>query len=65
MPQSLEGKRLLELFALPHVWVTLSGPYRVGNDPMNTRPDKVWLRDPGICCRTMCLGQRLAAYSAA
>src|SRR5258706_45059 len=29
-PQSPEGKRLLELFALAHVWVKLSGPYRVG-----------------------------------
>jgi predicted TIM-barrel fold metal-dependent hydrolase len=42
-PDSPEGQRLLELFALPHVWVKLSAPYRVGNDPMNTRPDKAWL----------------------
>jgi len=42
-PQSAEGRRLLELFAQPHVWVKLSGPYRVGSDPMNTRPDRAWL----------------------
>jgi predicted TIM-barrel fold metal-dependent hydrolase len=42
-PESPEGQRLLELFALSHVWVKLSPPYRVGNDPMNTRPNQAWL----------------------
>ena len=42
-PHSAEGERLLALFALPHVWVKLSGTYRLGNDPMNTRPDPAWL----------------------
>jgi predicted TIM-barrel fold metal-dependent hydrolase len=43
VPHGAEGKRLLDLFALPHVWVKLSGTYRVGADPMKTSPDKAWL----------------------
>jgi predicted TIM-barrel fold metal-dependent hydrolase len=43
-PDSRDGKVLLDLLALPHVWVKLSGPYRVSDDPMNTRPDRAWLR---------------------
>jgi predicted TIM-barrel fold metal-dependent hydrolase len=28
---------------LPNVWVKLSAPYRVGDDPLGTRPDRIWL----------------------
>ena len=37
------GRVLLELLELPHVWMKLSAPYRVSDDPLNTRPDPAWL----------------------
>jgi predicted TIM-barrel fold metal-dependent hydrolase len=43
LPHSPEGQRLLELLRLPHVWIKLSAPYRISDDPMNTRPNKAWL----------------------
>jgi predicted TIM-barrel fold metal-dependent hydrolase len=43
-PESCEGRRLLELFALPHVWVKLAAPYRIGADPLSTRPPADWLK---------------------
>ncbi len=42
-PESAEGRRLLDLLRLPHVWMKLSAPYRVSDDPLNTRPDAAWL----------------------
>jgi predicted TIM-barrel fold metal-dependent hydrolase len=42
-PDSADGRALLELLALPHVWMKLSAPYRVSDDPLNTRPDPAWL----------------------
>jgi predicted TIM-barrel fold metal-dependent hydrolase len=42
-PQSPEGRRLLNLLACPNVWMKLSAPYRVSNDPLATRPDTSWL----------------------
>ena len=42
-PQSAAGERLLELLRLPHVWIKLSAPYRISDDPMNTRPSKAWV----------------------
>jgi predicted TIM-barrel fold metal-dependent hydrolase len=42
-PDSGEGRRLLELAALPHVWMKLSAPYRHDRGPLNTRPDRQWL----------------------
>jgi predicted TIM-barrel fold metal-dependent hydrolase len=42
-PNSAEGCRLLELAALPHVWMKLSAPYRHDRGPLNTRPDRAWL----------------------
>jgi predicted TIM-barrel fold metal-dependent hydrolase len=42
-PQSTEGARLLELLSHPHVWMKLSAPYRVSDDPLETRPNKAWL----------------------
>jgi predicted TIM-barrel fold metal-dependent hydrolase len=42
-PESAAGRVLLELLELPHVWMKLSAPYRVSDDPLNTRPDPAWL----------------------
>jgi predicted TIM-barrel fold metal-dependent hydrolase len=42
-PDSTEGRGLLELMSLPHVWTKLSAPYRVSDDPLATRPDPAWL----------------------
>jgi predicted TIM-barrel fold metal-dependent hydrolase len=42
-PDSAAGRVLLELLELPHVWMKLSAPYRVSDDPLETRPDPVWL----------------------
>jgi len=42
-PQSERGRRLLDLFRLPNVWIKLSAPYRVSDDPLCTRPDAAWL----------------------
>jgi len=38
-----EGRRLLELMALSHVWIKLSAPYRHDRGPRNTKPDRAWL----------------------
>ena len=42
-PNSPEGRRLLELAALPHVWMKLSTPYRHDRGLLNTKPDREWL----------------------
>jgi predicted TIM-barrel fold metal-dependent hydrolase len=42
-PNSVEGGQLLSLFALPHVWVKLSAPYRVTEDPLATTPPPGWV----------------------
>jgi predicted TIM-barrel fold metal-dependent hydrolase len=42
-PRSGEGRRLLDLLGLPHVWTKLSAPYRVSEDSLDTRPDPAWL----------------------
>jgi|SRR5579885_731921 len=44
-PDSNDGRILTELAALSHVWIKLSGPYRVLlSDPMATRPPLAWLK---------------------
>jgi predicted TIM-barrel fold metal-dependent hydrolase len=53
-PDSVEGRRLLDLVALPHVWIKLSAPYRHDRGPLNTTPDREWLAAligaaPGRC----------------
>jgi predicted TIM-barrel fold metal-dependent hydrolase len=53
-PESADGRRLLDLVALPHVWVKLSAPYRHDRGPLNTKPDREWLAAmlaaaPGRC----------------
>jgi predicted TIM-barrel fold metal-dependent hydrolase len=42
-PEQAEGRALLELLALPHVWIKLSAPYRVSENPLATKPDPAWL----------------------
>jgi predicted TIM-barrel fold metal-dependent hydrolase len=42
-PQSIEGRRLLDLLRSPNIWLKLSAPYRVGDDPSATLPDTEWL----------------------
>jgi predicted TIM-barrel fold metal-dependent hydrolase len=42
-PASDEGRQLLALLELPHVWIKLSAPYRVSDNPLQTKPDLQWL----------------------
>jgi predicted TIM-barrel fold metal-dependent hydrolase len=42
-PENAAGRVLLELLELPHVWMKLSAPYRVSDDPHEMRPDPTWL----------------------
>ncbi len=42
-PDRLEGRTLLALLRLPHVWMKLSAPYRVSNDDLAMRADPAWL----------------------
>lgn len=53
-PRSETGRRLLDLVRLPNLWIKLSAPYRVSDDPLRTRPDPEWLAAivaaaPGRC----------------
>ena len=42
-PESAEGRRLLDLVRLPHVWMKLSAPYRHDRGPLNMVPDREWI----------------------
>jgi predicted TIM-barrel fold metal-dependent hydrolase len=42
-PDGGDGRRLLDLVALPHVWIKLSAPYRLDRGPLNTTPDRAWI----------------------
>ena len=42
-PDSPEGRRLLDLVRLPHVWMKLSAPYRHDRGPLNMVPDREWI----------------------
>jgi predicted TIM-barrel fold metal-dependent hydrolase len=42
-PDSVDGRRLLDLMSLPHVWMKLSAPYRHDRGPLNIKPDREWL----------------------
>ena len=42
-PASAAGRQLLGLLRLPHVWMKLSAPYRVSDDPLDTKPNRPWL----------------------
>jgi len=48
-PESPEGRRLLALLALPHVWVKLS------DDPLCTRPQRAWLAAFLACAQDRCV----------
>jgi predicted TIM-barrel fold metal-dependent hydrolase len=54
-PESAAGRVLLELLELPHVWMKLSAPYRVSDDPLETRPDPAWLAAIVECARERCV----------
>jgi predicted TIM-barrel fold metal-dependent hydrolase len=54
-PESAAGRVLLELLELPHVWMKLSAPYRVSDDPLETRPDSAWLTAILECARERCV----------
>jgi predicted TIM-barrel fold metal-dependent hydrolase len=43
-PEQAEGRMLLGLLAMPHVWMKLSAPYRVSADALATKPDQAWLK---------------------
>jgi predicted TIM-barrel fold metal-dependent hydrolase len=43
-PEQAEGRTLLGLLAMPHVWMKLSAPYRVSADALATKPDQAWLK---------------------
>jgi predicted TIM-barrel fold metal-dependent hydrolase len=43
-PEQAEGRMLLALLAMPHVWMKLSAPYRVSADALATKPDQAWLK---------------------
>jgi predicted TIM-barrel fold metal-dependent hydrolase len=42
-PASAAGRQLLGLLRHPHVWMKLSAPYRVSDDPLDTKPNPQWL----------------------
>jgi predicted TIM-barrel fold metal-dependent hydrolase len=42
-PGSPEGRRLLDLVSLPHMWMKLSAPYRHDRGPLNISPDREWV----------------------
>jgi predicted TIM-barrel fold metal-dependent hydrolase len=47
-PGGANGRTLLDLLRLPHVWMKLSGPYRaiegVPPDPLETTPPSAWVK---------------------
>ncbi|HEY6024158.1 MAG TPA: amidohydrolase family protein, partial [Pseudolabrys sp.] len=42
-PDHVDGRSLLDLLTLPHVWIKLSAPYRMSANPLATRPEASWL----------------------
>jgi predicted TIM-barrel fold metal-dependent hydrolase len=42
-PDQPESSALLKLLAMPFVWIKLSAPYRVSENPLATKPDPAWL----------------------
>jgi predicted TIM-barrel fold metal-dependent hydrolase len=42
-PDDAQGRALLELLSLPHVWIKLSAPYRNSTDDLATHLDPDWL----------------------
>jgi predicted TIM-barrel fold metal-dependent hydrolase len=54
-PESAAARVLLELLELPHVWMKLSAPYRVSDNPLETHPDPAWLAAILACARERCV----------
>jgi predicted TIM-barrel fold metal-dependent hydrolase len=54
-PDSPAGRRLLDLLRRPHVWMKLSAPYRVSENPLNTRPDRAWIAAMLTCASERCV----------
>ena len=44
-PHRAEGRLLIELLSLPHIWMKLSAPYRSSYDALATHPDAIWLAE--------------------
>jgi predicted TIM-barrel fold metal-dependent hydrolase len=42
-PDQTEGRALLDLLGMSHVWIKLSAPYRLSTNPLATKPDLAWL----------------------
>jgi predicted TIM-barrel fold metal-dependent hydrolase len=54
-PGQPEGRALLTLLAMPHLWIKLSAPYRVSPDPLATRPDTAWVAAMLATARDRCV----------
>jgi predicted TIM-barrel fold metal-dependent hydrolase len=54
-PGQSEGRALLALLAMPHVWIKLSAPYRVSPDPLATRPHSAWVEAMLATARDRCV----------
>jgi predicted TIM-barrel fold metal-dependent hydrolase len=54
-PTGDAGRQLLGLLRYPHVWMKLSAPYRVSDDPLDTRPNPDWLAAILDAARTRCV----------
>jgi predicted TIM-barrel fold metal-dependent hydrolase len=54
-PASAAGRQLIDLLRLPHVWMKLSAPYRVSDDPLDTRPPSDWLAAILAVAKTRCV----------
>ncbi len=54
-PASDTGRRLIELVRLPNIFIKLSAPYRVCDDPLSTRPDRDWLTALVAAAPTRCV----------
>ena len=54
-PDGLRGQALLALLRHPHLWMKLSAPYRVSDDPLALRPDPHWLRAILGSCADRCV----------
>lgn len=44
-PNRGEGRAMIDLLGLPHVWMKLSAPYRSSYDTLATHPDPIWLAE--------------------
>jgi predicted TIM-barrel fold metal-dependent hydrolase len=54
-PAGAAGRQLLGLLRYPHVWMKLSAPYRVSDDPLDTKPNPDWLAAILAVARERCV----------